>query len=125
MVSTAGVRLTMRDLGFKIGFAGAERITDRPAHAVSNLHLAHPYSLAAVGVMLDAILHREHGGGAMMMGNIPLDAAGDPGADETDQSGLDDVLAVNEIVVVGFVDALKETATESGRTPIFMYSFSR
>src|SRR5208337_1008000 len=89
-----------------------ERIADRPAHAMTDLQLAHPYRLAAIRVVLDAILHGKNGGSAMMVGNVPLDAAGDPGPDEADQRRLDDVLAVDEVVVVGFIDPLEKTAAQ-------------
>ena len=51
----------------------------------------------------------------MMMRDVPLDAAGHPGADEADERRFDDVLAVDEVVVVGLVDAFENAAADLGQ----------
>ena len=47
-----------------------------------------------------------------MVGDVPLDAAGDPGADEADERGCDDVLMVDEVVVIGLVQRGEEPAAD-------------
>ena len=47
-----------------------------------------------------------------MVRDVPLDAAGNPGADQADQRRLDHVLAVDEVVVVGLVDAFEDAAAD-------------
>ena len=46
--------------------------------------------------------------GAMVMRDVPLDAAGNPGADQADERRLDDVLAINEVVAVALVHRLEQ-----------------
>ena len=95
---------------FQVCLAGAQRVTHGPAHARAQFQFADPDGFAAVGILFHFVLHGKGGGGAMMMRDVPFDAAGDPRADQTDQGRLDDVLAVDEVVAVGFVDALEEAA---------------
>ncbi len=47
-----------------------------------------------------------------MVRNVPFDTAGDPGPDQSDQGGLDDVLAIEEVIAVGLVDGLEEPSAD-------------
>ena len=96
----------------QVGFAGPDGVADRPAHALAHFQLAHPDGLAAVGVLFDLVLHGEEGGGAMVVVDVPLDAARDPRADDADERRFDDVLAVDEIVAVGLVHTFEDAAAD-------------
>jgi hypothetical protein len=74
--------------------------------------VAEPDGNGAVGVALEGELDRHEGGGTVVLGPVELDAAGDPGAGKADESGLDDVLAVEEIVLAEFVEADMNTAAD-------------
>ena len=49
------------------------------------------------------------------MRDVPLDTARDPRADQPDQRGLDHVLAIDEVVVVGLVDAFEQPSADLGQ----------
>ena len=100
------------DRRFEVGPVRIERQPDEPLHAVPPLDLADPDGLAAVGVLLQRVIDRHEGGGAVVVGDVPLDAAGDPGAQHADQGGLDDVLAVEEVVAVGLVLRAEDAPAE-------------
>src|ERR1039457_6091440 len=68
-----------------------------------SLVLPEPSRPAAVRVPPDQVLYRPAGGRAMVLGPVELDAARDPRTQQAHQRGLDHVLAVEEIVVVGLV----------------------
>ena len=97
---------------FEIRFARPQRVAHGPPHALAHFQFPHPNRLAAVGVLLHAVLHGSEGAGAMMMRDVPLHAAGNPRANQADQRGLDDVLPVNEVVIVGLVHTLEDPAAE-------------
>jgi hypothetical protein len=99
-------------LGFQISLCRPQCVPHRPAHPLSRLQFAHPDRLAAVGVFLGLVLHRKKGAGAVMKRDVPLYAAGDPRADQSDQRRLDHVLPVDEVVSVSHsgAKALRFTA---------------
>jgi len=76
--------------------ARTQGVADRPGHALAHLEFAHPDGLAAVGVRLRAVLHRQECAGAVVMRDVPFDAAGNPRADQPDERGLDDVLVIDK-----------------------------
>ena len=45
-----------------------------------------------------------------MMRDVPFEAARDPGAEQADQGRFDHMLAVNEVIVVGLVNAFEDAA---------------
>src|ERR1039457_4122182 len=49
------------------------------------------------------------------MRNVPLYAAGDPGSNQPDERRLDDMLPIDEIVVIGLVDAFEDAAADLGQ----------
>ena len=110
-------RRLVQDLhrGFEISLAGPQRIADCPAHLMPEFQLAHPDGLAAVGVLFHRVLHGAECAGAVVMRDVPFHAARDPSSDQPDEGGLDHVLPVDEVVVVGFVDALEQTSAEFGQ----------
>ncbi len=50
-----------------------------------------------------------------MLRPVELDASGDPRPGESDERGLDDVLAVKEVIAVGLVEAHMNAAAEFGQ----------
>jgi len=89
---------------FQIRLARPECITHGPSH------LTHPYGFTAVLVLLELILNGDKRSSPMVVRDVPLDAAGNPRADKADQRRLYDVLAIKEIVAVGFIDAFEDAA---------------
>lgn len=71
----------------------------------------------AVRVFFQFVLHRQSGSGAVVMRDIPLDSAGDPGADPADQCRLDDMLTINEIIVIRLIHGLEQPAAHFGQDP--------
>lgn len=63
-----------------VGFARMERDADGPRHAVAEFGFADPDGLAAVLVFDDAVVARDVRRGAVVVENVPLDAARDPSA---------------------------------------------
>jgi hypothetical protein len=51
----------------------------------------------------------------VVLGPVELDAAGDPGAGETDERRLDDVLTIEEVVAVDLVEADVDSAADLGQ----------
>ena len=99
-------------LRLHVGFAGPQSVADGPPHALAHFQLANPDSLAAVGILFHRVLHGEESAGTVVVGNVPLDAARNPRPDDADEHRFDDVLAINEIVVVGFVHAFEDAAAD-------------
>src|ERR1039458_9038722 len=98
--------------GFQDCLAGPQRVSHGPAHALAHFQLTHPDGLTAIGIFLHFVLHGDESAGAMVMRDIPLHAAGHPGADEADEGRLDDVLAIDEVIVVGLIDAFENAAAD-------------
>ena len=75
-------------------------------HALHPLHrlvLTEPDRPAAVGVFFDGEIRGHEGAGPMVLRPVELDAAADPWTRQPHQGWLDDVLAVDEVVAIGFV----------------------
>jgi hypothetical protein len=70
--------------------------------------LAEPDGLAAVGVLGQRVVHGHVSGVPMVVEDAPLDAARDPGAEHPDQGGLDDVLAIEDLVVVRLIGRIEK-----------------
>ena len=88
--------------------SGIERQADEPFHPVPAFRLAEPDRLAAVGILGQRVVDRHESRVAVVMERAPFHAAGDPRPEHADQRRLDDVLAVEEVVVVGLVDRRKQ-----------------
>ena len=86
--------------------------TGHALHPIKGVHLAGPQSLAAVGIFFQRRLQRQEGGGAVMLGPVELDAAGDPCAGQTHQCGLDDPVAVDKVVMADLVIAGEDLAAD-------------
>ena len=64
----------------------------------------------------------------MMLRPVELDASRDPGPGESDERGLDDILAVKEVVAVGLVEADVNTAAKFGQDhepDVFVFEVDR
>ena len=62
----------------------------------------------------DLVVHGQEGGRAVMIGPVEFDAAADPGAESTDERGLDNVLTVKEIIACDLVVGFKDTSAQLG-----------
>ena len=103
------------EVGLDAGAFGEEGDSYEPFHAVAELDLADPDGSAAVGILGERVVDGHEGCGAVVVRDAPLDSAGDPRAEHSYQGGLDYVLAVEEIVIVGFVEGGKDTAAHLGQ----------
>ena len=68
--------------GFEVVFAGVQRDADGPEHLVAEFEFADPDGFGAVGGLFDGVLDGDEGGGAVMVRDVPFDAAGDPCGEE-------------------------------------------
>ena len=84
-----------------------------------------PATAPPSGSALDGPVGGHEGAGPMVLRPVELDAAGDPGARQADERGLDDVLAVDEVVAVGLSWTTWMRPPISGRIITRRYSFSR
>ena len=85
---------------------GTSRTQGKARHPLLVEHpfpLAHPDHHTAVGAFLDRIVHREEGAGAVMLRPVELDAAGDPGACQADQSRFDHMVVVDEMAFLDLI----------------------
>ena len=103
--------------GLEIGLPGEHRQADRPFQPLAEFGLADPDGLAAVLVLDDFITGVERGGGPVVVGDVPLHAAGDPGPDHADQGRPDDMLAVEEVVAGLLVAGGEDAAADLGQDP--------
>ena len=94
---------------------GMDRDPVHALHPVHRLVLAAPHRHAAVRVLLDRPVHRRVRRRAMVLRPVELDAAADPRAEEADERRLDDVLAVEEVVAVGAVEAHVDATADLGQ----------
>lgn len=81
---------------------------DYPFHSVSNLYLADPDGATAVGVFLQYIIDGHKDRGPVVVGEVPLYPAGNPGAEHSYKGGFYNVLVVDEIVIVRFVQRAEQ-----------------
>ena len=89
-----------------------ESETYRPAHAVPVLKLSNPNGLAAVPVVHEPVVYRILAGGAVMVEDVPLHAAADPGSEHAHIGGLDGGLAIEDLVAVGLVRGIEEASAD-------------
>ena len=91
------------------GGIGVHRIADQDVGALKTLLGIDPDRLAAVGILLDPVLHVLHRGGTVVVGIAPGQGAGAPVTHHADQRRLDNGVVVEPVVavrlVVGIVDA--------------------
>ena len=83
-----------------------------PLHAVHGFVLAQPDCLASVRVLFDFVIHWHERRGTVMLWPVKLDAARDPRPQQTNQRGLNYVLPVEKIIVVGLVLPNVDTSTD-------------
>src|SRR5665213_2849991 len=82
---------------------GMQAYPVHPLHSAKGVVVAQPYRLGAVRVFFNFKLSRQKRGGTMMLRPVEFNAAGNPWACQTDQGGLNDRLAIDKVVTVGFV----------------------
>jgi hypothetical protein len=94
-------------LQFEISLARMHAHAQHAFHAIHRFVLAHPERDRAI------VFDRHKRGRAMMHGPVELHAAGKPRAKQSNQRGLDDVLAIDEIVAVGFIQHGMDASAEA------------
>ena len=87
---------------------------DHALHAIDRLVLGEPDGDAAV-LLDNLIVARQHGGCAVVVGPVELDAARDPGAEHADQRGLDDFILIEEVVAGLLVERRIDLAADLGQ----------
>ncbi len=79
------------------------------------LDLAEPDGLTAVRILRQRVINGHVGRVSVVVKDAPFNSAGNPGAEHPDQSRLDDVLVVKDLVVVGFIKSRKQPAAYLGQ----------
>ena len=100
------------DVDFQVRFPWMECEASRHFRAIDAVDFTDVDGFAAVGMMLDGIFDRAKGVRAMVLGPIEFDAAGNPGAGQSNQGWFDDAVVVDEIVVIGFIECAVDAPTE-------------
>jgi hypothetical protein len=96
------------------------RVTPQPdpvgtAHPLHRVEVAVPDDDLLVARTLDVRLDRQERGGPVMLRPVELDATRHPWTREADEGRLDDVVAVEEVVVAGLVVADVDAPTQFGQ----------
>src|SRR5579863_10257999 len=90
--------------------------------------VAAPDGDGAIGVAFDGSLDRHKGGGPVMLRPVELHASRDPWAGKPNQSGLDHILAVKEVVAVQLVEADMDPAAnfrQDHDSDVFVFEMDR
>ena len=90
-----------RDLDVRL--VGVERDAHRPFHAMAEFHFSDPDRTAAVSILDQPVVHRKVAGSTVVVRDVPLDAAGDPGTDHADERRPDFCLPIDVVVAIGLV----------------------
>ena len=98
--------------GFQISAAGFQDDAHHALHPVDGVVLGQPADNTAVAAFLRFKIAGQKTGRAMVVGPVEFHAAGNPGAQRPDEAGLDDMLAVEEIVVGDFIPCGKNPAAD-------------
>ena len=102
----------------------AQANTVAAAHSLQRVDAAVPHGDDAVVVTLDRGVHGQEGRGAVVLGPVELDATRDPRSCEADERGLDDVVAVEEVVVgrlvIADVDAPADLRQQHEPNPLVL-----
>ena len=85
------------DVGFDQARSRAEPNPHGPGHAEALLEVAHPGGGAAIGLSDQPVVHGRGGGNGVAFGEVELDAAAEPRAAQSDEAGLDDVVAIEDL----------------------------
>ena len=99
------------------GAVGEKREADRPFKAAPELRLANPDRLRAVRVVDRAPVDGHCRRRAVMVREVPFDAAGYPRAEHSDERGLYDMLAVERFVARRLVGEIEEMPAVLGEKP--------
>jgi hypothetical protein len=81
-------------------------------HPPERVVVGAPNGHCAVGMPFDVDLDGQEGGRSMVLRPVELDAASDPGPGQADQCGLDDVVAVEEVIAVAPVHSDVDAAAD-------------
>jgi len=96
---------------FNIISAGMKGQSNAPFHTMPGFSLSKPDGLASITVFNKLVVHRQMGGGTVMMEYAPFNSPGYPGTKHPYIGRFDHMLAIKEFIIVGFISGIKETAT--------------
>ena len=109
----------MKETSFSVFVIVSDEIvvgmSDHAFGAVHFVDFAQMNRAGAVGVLFQEIIHWCVGGGTMVLGPVKFDAAGDPGACKADQGWFDNMIIIDKIVVVRFVQGPLDAAAQFGK----------
>ena len=108
-----GVREASAD--FDVRLVWVQRDADCPRHSVAQFGFAQPHGFAAVGVRAYRVAYGHVRRRAVVVEDVPFNAARNPRASHSDVRGLDDVLMVEDVVAVCFVHGVEKPAADFGQ----------
>ena len=88
---------------FQIGTTGTQGKASHSLLVEHLLHLAHPDANRTVGILLDAGVNGHISGRTVVLGPVELNAATNPGACQSHECRLDDVVVVHEMALGNLV----------------------
>ena len=97
---------------FKVSLTGTKRKACGSFLMEHTLIFVDPHGHGAVGVLFDRSVHGQKGGRAVVLRPVKLDAATDPGARQSHESRLDDMIVVDEVTTLHLVVGHLYAATE-------------
>ena len=102
-------------LDFDIGPVGIQGEGGDGLGAVHLIHIIDHHGAAAVRVFLYDAVRGRIGGGTVMLRPVEFNAAADPRSGQTDQSRLDDMVVIDEIVMIGLIVCALDPAAQFGQ----------
>ena len=98
------------DIDFKVRGVRVKCRTEYPFDSVSSFGFSNPEGLAAIGVFSQCVIDRHESRSSVVVKDAPFYAPGNPGAEHPYKCGLYDVLPIEEIIVICFVQSGEEPA---------------
>ena len=100
---------------FDVRLVGVQRNPDCPRHSVTQFGFAQPHGFATVGVRGYGVAYGHVRRRAVVVEDVPFNAARNPCARHADVRGLDYVLMVEDVVAVRFVYGVEKPAADFGQ----------
>ena len=101
---------------------------DDPFRPMAQLDFSHPDGGASVRAVDDEVVDGQKSRGPVVMGDVPFHPARDPGPQHTDEGRFDDMLAVDEVIPIGFVLGGEQPAADLGQDAqfeVFIFQIDR
>ena len=97
---------------FEDGFAGCQSDSDHSFHPFDGVVFGEPDRYRAILAVLDLIVYRHEGRGAVMVGPVKLDSPRDPISQSANERGFDDTLLVEKVVARGFIESGEDASSD-------------